>query len=109
MGTPGGYAHLASPCPNTKPGEAQFGAESAAGLATKKSGREPELVEAELRNMELKQPNAEIERKLHVANVAVRCRWRPLTGRSYSRGLTKYPRLRASRLFQMGCERKTKP
>lgn len=49
----------------------QLGAHGAAGLATKKPGRKPRLTEAEKRNIELTKRNAELERKLHVANVLI--------------------------------------
>jgi transposase len=49
----------------------QLGAHGAGGLATKKSGRKPKLTEAERRNVELTKRNAELERKLHVANVLI--------------------------------------
>jgi len=49
----------------------QFGAHGAAGLATKRSGRKPRLTDAERRNVELTKRNAELERKLHVANVLI--------------------------------------
>jgi hypothetical protein len=37
----------------------------------KKPGRKPRLTEAERRNVELMKRNAELERKLHVANVLI--------------------------------------
>ena len=46
-------------------------AHGAAGLAAKKPGRKPRLTEAERRNAELMKRNAELERKLHVANVLI--------------------------------------
>jgi transposase len=49
----------------------QLGAEGAAGLATKKPGRKPKLTEAERRIVQLEKRNAELERKLHVANVLI--------------------------------------
>jgi transposase len=49
----------------------QFGAHGAGGLSTKKSGRKPKLTDAERRNAELTKCNAELERKLHVANVLI--------------------------------------
>ena len=49
----------------------QFGAHGAAGLAAKKPGRKPRLTQAERRNEELVKRNAELERKLHVANVLI--------------------------------------
>lgn len=50
---------------------AQLGAHGATGLATRKPGRKPRLTEAERRNVELTKRNAELERKLHVANVLI--------------------------------------
>jgi transposase len=49
----------------------QLGAHGTGGLATKKPGRKPKLTEAERRNAELTKRNAELERKLHVANVLI--------------------------------------
>jgi transposase-like protein len=49
----------------------QLGAHGAEGLVTKKAGRKPKLTEAERRNVELTKRNAELERKLHVANVLI--------------------------------------
>jgi transposase-like protein len=49
----------------------QLGAHGAAGLVAKKPGRKPRLTEAERRNVELMKRNAELERKLHVANVLI--------------------------------------
>ena len=49
----------------------QLGAYGAAGLGTKKAGRKPRLNEAERRNVELSKRNAELERKLHIANVLI--------------------------------------
>lgn len=49
----------------------QLGAHGAGGLAAKKPGRKPRLTEAERRNVELTKRNAELERKLHVANVLI--------------------------------------
>jgi transposase len=49
----------------------QLGAYGAAGLGTKKPGRKPRLNEAERRNVELSKRNAELERKLHIANVLI--------------------------------------
>jgi transposase len=49
----------------------QLGAHGAVGLATKKPGRKPRLTEAERRNVELTKRNAELERKLHIANVLI--------------------------------------
>lgn len=49
----------------------QLGSHGAAGLSPKKPGRKPKLTEAERRNVELTKRNAELERKLHVANVLI--------------------------------------
>lgn len=49
----------------------QLGAHGAAGLAAKKAGRKPKLTEAERINAQLVKRNAELERKLHVANVLI--------------------------------------
>jgi transposase-like protein len=49
----------------------QFDAQGAGGLAAKKSGRKPKFTETERRNAELMKRNAELERKLHVANVLI--------------------------------------
>ena len=49
----------------------QLGAQGASGLAAKKPGRKPRLTEVERRNLELTKRNAELERKLHVANVLI--------------------------------------
>lgn len=49
----------------------QLGAHGAAGLAAKKPGRKPRLTQAERRAVELEKRNAELERKLHVANVLI--------------------------------------
>jgi transposase-like protein len=49
----------------------QLGAHGAGGLATKKPGRKPKLTEAERRNVELTKRNAELERKLHIANALI--------------------------------------
>jgi len=49
----------------------QLGTQGAAGLATKKPGRKPKLSEAERRVEQLEKRNAELERKLHVANVLI--------------------------------------
>jgi transposase len=46
----------------------QLGTHGAAGLGAKKAGRKPKLTEAERLNAELTKRNAELERKLHVAN-----------------------------------------
>jgi transposase len=50
---------------------AQLGAHGAAGLRAKKAGRKPKLSEAERLNVQLMKRNAELERKLHVANVLI--------------------------------------
>ena len=49
----------------------QLGAHSAAGLVAKKPGRKPKLTEAERVNVALVKRNAELERKLHIANVLI--------------------------------------
>jgi transposase len=49
----------------------QFGAYGSEGLAVKKGGRKPKFTETERRNAELMKRNAELERKLHVANVLI--------------------------------------
>ncbi len=49
----------------------QLGAHGAAGLTAKKAGRKPKLFEAERLNVQLMKRNAELERKLHVANVLI--------------------------------------
>jgi transposase len=49
----------------------QLGAHGAAGLAAKKPGRKPKLTEAERRNVELTKRNAELERKLRIANALI--------------------------------------
>ena len=49
----------------------QLGAHGAAGLAAKKVGRKPKLTEAERRIAELTKRNAQLEKKLHVANVLI--------------------------------------
>ena len=49
----------------------QLGAHGAGGLSPKKPGRKPKFTEAERRVMELTKRNAELERKLHVANVLI--------------------------------------
>jgi transposase len=49
----------------------QLGAVGVSALAAKKPGRKPKLSEAEKRNMELTKRNAELERKLHIANVLI--------------------------------------
>jgi transposase len=49
----------------------QLGAHGAAGLDAKRAGRKPKLSEAERLNARLLKRNAELERKLHVANVLI--------------------------------------
>lgn len=49
----------------------ELGAHGAAGLATKKPGRKPKLTEAERTNVALMKRNAELERKLHIANALI--------------------------------------
>ena len=49
----------------------QLGAHGSAGLAMKKPGRKAKLSDAERRNVELMKRNAELERKLHIANVLI--------------------------------------
>jgi len=49
----------------------QLGVHGAAGLSPKKPGRKPKLTEAERLNVQLTKRNAELERKLHVANVLI--------------------------------------
>jgi transposase len=49
----------------------QLGAHGATGLSAKKTGRKPKLTEAERLNIQLLKRNAELERKLHVANVLI--------------------------------------
>jgi transposase-like protein len=49
----------------------ELGAHGAAGLATKKPGRKPKLSEAERTNAALMKRNAELERKLHIANTLI--------------------------------------
>jgi transposase-like protein len=48
-----------------------LGAHGSAGLLTKKPGRKPKLTEAERLNVQLTKRNAELERKLHIANVLI--------------------------------------
>lgn len=50
---------------------AQLGDYGTAGLAAKKVGRKPKLNEAERRIVELTKRNAQLEKKLHVANVLI--------------------------------------
>ena len=47
----------------------QLGALGSAGLEARKPGRKPRLTHAERHNVELTKRNAELERKLHIANV----------------------------------------
>jgi transposase len=49
----------------------QLGTHGATGLAAKKVGRKPKLTEAERRVVELTKRNAQLEKKLHVANVLI--------------------------------------
>ena len=49
----------------------QLGAHGAAGLAARKPGRKPKLSEVERLNEQLAKRNAQLERKLHVANVLI--------------------------------------
>ena len=49
----------------------QLGAHGAVGLDAKKVGRKPKLTEAERLNVQLMKRNAELERKLHIANVLI--------------------------------------
>jgi transposase-like protein len=49
----------------------QLGAHGAAGLSPRRPGRKPKLTKAERRSLELMKRNAELERKLHVANVLI--------------------------------------
>jgi transposase-like protein len=48
-----------------------LGAHGSAGLTTKKAGRKPKFSEAERLNIQLTKRNAELERKLHIANVLI--------------------------------------
>jgi len=48
-----------------------LGAHGAAGLTAKKAGRKPKFTEAERLNIQLTKRNAELERKLHIANVLI--------------------------------------
>lgn len=50
---------------------AQLGAHGAAGLAAKKPGRKPRLTQTERLNAELLKRNAELEKKLRVANALI--------------------------------------
>jgi transposase len=49
----------------------QLGVHGAAGLAARKPGRKPKLSEVERLNEQLTKRNAQLERKLHVANVLI--------------------------------------
>ena len=49
----------------------QLGTHGAEGLAARKPGRKPKLTVADRRNAELMKRNAELERKLHIANVLI--------------------------------------
>jgi len=49
----------------------KFGSHGETGLTAARPGRKPKLTEAERRNVELLKRNAELERKLHVANVLI--------------------------------------
>jgi transposase-like protein len=49
----------------------QLGAHGAASLDAKKAGRKPKFTEAERLNAQLLKRNAELERKLHIANVLI--------------------------------------
>ena len=49
----------------------QLGVRGAAGLVAAKPGRKPKLTEAEKLNVQLTKRNAELERKLHIANVLI--------------------------------------
>jgi transposase-like protein len=49
----------------------QLGAHGKGGLAAKKPGRKPKYTEAERLNVQLMKRNAQLERKLHVANVLI--------------------------------------
>ena len=48
-----------------------LGAHGSAGLTAKKAGRKPKFTEAERLNIQLTKRNAELERKLHIANVLI--------------------------------------
>ena len=50
---------------------ALLGAHGATGLTAKKAGRKPKFTEAERLNIQLTKRNAELERKLHIANVLI--------------------------------------
>jgi len=49
----------------------QLGSRGAGDLGPRKPGRKPKLTATERRNLELTKRNAELERKLHVANVLI--------------------------------------
>jgi transposase len=49
----------------------QLGVHGTTGLEAKKAGRKPKLTEAERRVVELTKRNAQLEKKLHVANVLI--------------------------------------
>lgn len=49
----------------------QLGAYGEGGLTAKKPGRKPKYTEAERLNVQLMKRNAELERKLHIANVLI--------------------------------------
>jgi len=49
----------------------QLGVHGTAGLAGRKPGRKPKLTEAERRNAELTKRNADLERKLRIANALI--------------------------------------
>jgi transposase-like protein len=49
----------------------QLGVNGSAGLEAKKAGRKPKFTEAERLNAQLLKRNAELERKLHIANVLI--------------------------------------
>jgi len=48
-----------------------LGAHGSTGLTAKKAGRKPKFTEAERLNIQLTKRNAELERKLHIANVLI--------------------------------------
>ena len=49
----------------------QLGAHGAASLTPKKTGRKPKFTEAERRNVELTKRNAQLEKKLRIANALI--------------------------------------
>jgi len=49
----------------------KLGSHGAKGLAAEKPGRKPKLTEAERRNAQLLKRNAELERKLYIANALI--------------------------------------